>query len=110
MDRDATMDSRLRKRMCNLPTKQTHDSQKEDTALLHHHQRRHPPLPTDCDGPYYGTPAATWTQCHTNHSRPWMFTRGHLPPMFGYHYRPRHCAALPRLCLPMVWLTNQDDK
>src|SRR6266403_5499919 len=110
MDRDATMDRRLHEGLRDLPTKQNHDPQKENTALLHHHQRRHPPLPTDCDGPYYGTPAATWTQCHTNHSRSWMLTCSHLPPMFRHHHRPWNCPALPELHLPMVWPTDQDDK
>src|SRR6266403_4384541 len=110
MGRNATMDRRLCKRLRNLPTKQNFDAQKENTTLPHHHQRRHSPFPTNCNGPYHRTPAATRTQRHTNHSGPWMFTRGHLPPMFGYHYRPRYHAALPRLRLPMVWLTNQNDK
>ncbi len=104
------MDRRLCKRLRNLPTKQDHDTQEEDTALPHHHQRRHSPLPTNCDGPYHGTPATTRVQRHINHSGPWMFTRGHLPPVFRHHYRPRHRAALLRLRLSMVRLTNQNDK
>src|SRR6266403_2722504 len=75
MDRDATMDSRLRKRMHDLPAKQNHDPQKENTALPYHHQRRYPPIPTDCNGPYHRTSAATWAQCHPNHSRLRMFVR-----------------------------------
>ncbi len=104
------MDSRLHKRMRNLSTKQNHDSQEENTALPHYYQRRHSPLPTDCNGPYHGTPAATRTQCHTNHSRSRMLMRSHLPPMFQHHHGPRNCPALLGLCLPMVWPTNQDDK
>src|SRR6266403_4294477 len=38
MDGDATVDHRLRKRLRNLPTKQNHVSQKENTALPHHYQ------------------------------------------------------------------------
>src|SRR6266403_4085868 len=110
MDRDATVDRRLCKRLRNMPTKQNFDSQKESTTLPHHYQRRHPPLSTNCNGSHHGTPAATQTQCHTNHSRSWMLMRSHLPPMFQHHHRPRNCPALPGLRLPMVWPTNQDHK
>ncbi len=110
MDRNATMDRRLRKRLRNLPTKQNHNTQEEDTALSYHHQRRHSPFPTNCDGPDHRTSTATQIQCHTNHSRSWMFTSGHLPPLFRHHYRSGHRAALLGLCLPMVWSTNQNDK
>ncbi len=104
------MDSRLRKRMHDLPAKQNHDPQKENTALPYHHQRRYPPIPTDCNGPYHRTSAATWAQCHPNHSRLRMFVRSYLPPMFRHYHRPWNCPALLRLHLPMVWPANQNDK
>ncbi len=37
MDRDVTVDRRLRERLRNLPTKQNHDPQEKDTTLPHHH-------------------------------------------------------------------------
>ena len=104
------MDRRLCKRLRNLPTKQDYDSQKENTALSHYHQRGHSPLPTNRNGPHHGTPAAARTQCHTNHSRPRMFTRSHLPPLFRHHHGPWNCPTLLRLRLPMVRPTNKDDK
>ncbi len=104
------MDSRLRERMCSLPTKQDPDSQEKNTALLHYYKGRHSPISTNRNGSYYGTSSASWTQRNTNHSGPWMLTHSHLPPMFRHHHRPRNCPTLPRLHLPMVWSTNQNDK
>src|SRR6266446_4999380 len=110
MDGNVTMDRRLRKRVRNLPTKQNYDPQEENTTLPHHYQRRHPPFPTNRNGPYHGTPVATWAQCHTNDSGSRMLTCSHLPPLFRHHHRPRHRTALPRLRLSMVWLTNKNDQ
>src|SRR6266403_2369838 len=110
MDRDAAMDRRLRKRLRNLPTKQNHDPQKENTPLPHYHQRRHPPLSTNRHGSHHRTPAATRIQCDTNNRGPRMLTRSHLPPVLRYHHRARNRAALPRLRLPMVQSTNQNDQ
>src|SRR6266436_9420938 len=81
LDRNVPMDSRLHQRMCNLPTKQNPHSLNKDTPLLHYDKRRNPPLPTNHNGPYHGSSAASWTQCHTNHSRPWMLMRSNLPSM-----------------------------
>src|SRR6266446_8299241 len=108
MDRNAAMDCGLRKGLCDLPTKQNHDPQKENTALPHHDQRRHSPFPTNCDGPYHWTSAATWVQCHTNHRRPWMFPRSHLPSVLGHHHGSRDCTTLSGLCLPMVWPADEN--
>src|SRR6266404_2959343 len=39
-----------------------------------------------------------------------MLTCSHLPPMFRYHHGPWNRSTLPRLHLPMVRSTNQNDK
>src|SRR6266403_1443162 len=110
MGRNVTMDRRLRKRLRDLPTKQAHDPQKENTPLPHYYQRRDPSIPANRNGPYHGITATTRTQCHTNHRRPWMLPRSHLPTMFGHHYRPRNCATLSGLRLLMVRPTDQNDQ
>src|SRR6266436_6047149 len=110
MDWDVPMDSRLRKGMRSMPTKQNSNPQEKNTTLPYHHERRHSPLSTNCDGPYHRTSAASRTQRHTNHSRPWMLLHSYLPPVFRHNHRPRNCPTLSRLRLPMVWVTNQNDK
>ncbi len=110
MDGNAPMDIRLHQRMRSLPTKQDPNPPEEDTPLPNHNKGGNPSFSTNCNGSYYGTSAAPWTQRHTNHSRPRVLVHSHLPSMFRYHNRPWNRSTLPRLCLPMVWSTNQNDK
>ncbi len=110
LGRNVPIDSRLHQRMCNLPTKQNPDPPDKDPPLSYYNKRRNPPFPTNRDGPHYGASAASRTQRHTNHSRPWMLTCSHLPPVFRHYHGPWNRSALLRLCLPMVQSADQNDK
>jgi hypothetical protein len=56
MGKNEQMGCQLRKRMCNMLTKQNHDPSKKDTVILNHHGTGDAPLQTNCNGPNHWPP------------------------------------------------------
>src|SRR6266478_5055357 len=96
------MDIRLRKRLRQLPTKQNHHTSKESTPLSNHDSPKHPPIPTNRNGPHYRTTNATRIQRHPYNHRSRVFKSRYFPTMYGYHHGTRDRSTIPRPHIPLV--------
>src|SRR5258708_1511644 len=89
--------------MRNLPTKQESHPPAQNSPLLYHKSRQHPPLSANHYGPYHRTPKHTREGRDPHHCQPWVFPSGHIPPLLYHNHGARNSRLVPQACLPMVW-------
>ena len=104
------MDCRICQRMRNLPTEQEPYSQKENPSLRHHHNPRHPPIPTSRHRSNHGTTKMSREGCNSHHCRPRMLTGSSVSTLLHNCYGTRNSGTIPRQRLQMVWNPHKNHQ
>src|SRR6266403_5130289 len=104
------MDIRLRKRMRQLPTKQDSHASEKSTPLPDYHSPKHPPVPTNCDGPNHRATDATRVQCNPHNCRSQVFKSCYLSTLYRHDHGTRDCLVIPGSRIPMVRTPLPYDK
>ena len=105
--RNECIDSKLRKGMRHLPTKQKSHTPRKNPHFPHPSHRRRPPLQSHSHGPNYSAPQKPRTQCYSNHSRSRLLSSCDLSPLSHNNHRRRSSPTIRQKCLPMVWTSHQ---
>src|SRR5258708_6518276 len=106
---DETMGSGLRQGMCYLSTKQNYYSSSENLTLPYHYRTRSAPFPASLYGPYHWFTPCPGPRRNTNHCRPRVLPKCHIPTLFYRHHRSRDCPTISRTRVPVVWTPNETN-
>jgi hypothetical protein len=100
--RHERMDCTIRKRVCQMPTKQEYHKTSKGPPLPHSHTDQRTPIPDHSDGPDHPTPDQQRIRRHPHDSRPRMHESGRIPPLQDNNHRARSGQTILRQRLPMV--------
>src|SRR6266581_5574674 len=104
------MDSRLRQRMRDMPTKQDPHASETNTDLPHTHRGTYPAIPMRSHGPHYWATSPTREGRYPHHSGPGLLSRSHIFAMLYHDHGARDSPTLSGPHIPMVRFAQKDHQ